>query len=340
MTTVYFAGTEDVSFLLSGSMVGNVTSAAFRAAFSRANLFANAGTTTAAPPATAASTGNVGALTSFWVHGMISNGGNNATLAAANTFYIEDSGGVGRILVTGTGTAGQLRISTRNAAGGITTLVTSAAGAYPASTTGVPVALDLFVNYAVSGQATLYVNGVAVADTGPGVNVTTDSATALAAVLFGAPVSSANIFWSECLVQDTTTLGCGVQTLPPLAAGNTQSWTPNTLANINPTVINDANFISSATANQVSQWTNATTLPTGSWTINAVVQSARVSVGTSGPLHFEWNVRTSDGTDHVTGSVAPLTSFGNFNNVWPVNPHTGVAWNAAELINFGLESLT
>jgi hypothetical protein len=333
MTTIYFAGSEDSAFT-SVTSFGSTTSTTFyRSAFARAGVSQNNFTNSAFPPAANALTPLFGPSSSFWIHGQHNNtsgsGNNNCLLAAY------DAGGVGRILVLGTATGGQVKICTRNAAGTITTLVTSAAGVIPTSTL---VPLDLFINYAASGQCTLYVSGVAVADTGPGVNVTTDSATALSQVAFASLSTSAG--WSECIIQDTSTLGLSLQTLAPVAAGNTQSWTPNTVGNVNPTSINDTNFVAATSVNSLSEWTVGTTLPAGSWVIEAVVQTARVSVGATGPQHFEWLVRTVDGSDHVAGSVAPTTSFSNFINVWPTNPHTSAAWLAGDLINAGIESLT
>jgi hypothetical protein len=353
MTTVYFAGGEDTSFTITGSPPPVPITAAgyFRVGFARLamNMFGGSGapTTTAWPLATALVTPMFGSISSFWVHGLNNTENSslvfvNFTTTAAIMLGLADSGGVGRILVRGTGTAGQLKISTRNAAGTIVDLVTSAAGAMPAAASGAPIKIDLFVNYAVSGQCTLYANGVIIADTGAGINVTTDGATTLAQVFYGACYNAANYnqTWSECIVQDTSTLGCALQTIPPVAAGNTQSWLPNTVGNINPTTINDTNFVATTAANALSEWTVATTLPSGAWIIEAVVQEARVSVGLTGPQHFEWLQRTSDGTDHVTGSVAPTTAFSNFQNILPLNPHTSAAWNAGELINAGIESLT
>jgi hypothetical protein len=142
------------------------------------------------------------------------------------------------------------------------------------------------------------------------------------------------------IIQDTSTLGMAVLTLPPLATGNTQAWT-GSVSNINEISINDSNYIYDANANDISEWTVSTSsMPAGTWNISAVVTEARVNVGSSGPQHFEWVVRTSDGSDHVAGSVAPTTSFSNYQYVWPTNPHTSAAWNAGELINSGVESLT
>jgi hypothetical protein len=345
MTTVYFAGTEDVSFKTLGLAISTNTNF-FRPAFSRCALSANNGSTGLPPTANGATTPFFTATSSFWLHGLFSNAGsivngtsNNFTLVSA-----QDSSGIVRIAIMGTGTTGQLKAVTCNSSGTLTTLFTTTAGAYITAAAGTPLAIDVFINYAVSGQVTLYQNGAIIGDTGPGVNVTTNSVTALSQACYSLPNSGAGGFggaWSECLIQDTSTLGCGVLTLPPVAAGNTQSWTPNTVANVNPITINDTNFVSTTSANALSEWTVSTaSLPAGSWTISAVVQAARVLVGTTGPQHFEWLVRTSDGSDHVTGSVAPLTSFSNFTNIWPTNPHTSAAWNAGELINTGIESLT
>lgn len=337
MATIFFAGGEDTSFINSGCSV-SVSAALFRGApYSRCAMVTGGGAASVTvPPPINISTGNAGALTSFWAHAQYSNQSANATTNNTILMCIADSGGVVRLLVEGTGTAGQIKLMTRNAAGTQTVLVTSAAGAV--ASLGAPTPVDLFVNYAVSGQVKLAVGGVTIADTGPGVNVTTDSATSLAAVLF-ASMGAGQSAWSEIIVKDTSTLGAALQTIPPVAAGNTQSWTPNTVANVNPVTIADANFVSTATANALSEWTVSTTLPPGSWSIDAVVQNARVLVGATGPQHFEWLVRTVDGTDHVTGSVAPITSFGNFSVIWPTNPHTSAAWQAGELINAGIESL-
>jgi hypothetical protein len=341
MTTISWAGGEDSSYsVLSGCTVSSNT-VYYRAAYARCAVKTGASSTTF-PPASYAQSLLVSPITSFWLHTKMSNTalGGQVTTNSTNFILLLDAGGVTRLAIQGTGTAGQIKIVTRNAAGTLATLVTSASNIVPLAASGVPLSIDVFINYAVSGQVTCYINGAIVADTGASVNVTTDSATALAQVQFGSYTTFDGVYWSETLIQDTTTLGCSVQTLPPVASGNTQTWTPNTVGNINPIAINDSNFVASATAAQISQWTLATTLPAGAWTIEAVVQEARVSVGTTGPQHFGWEVRTADGTDHTTGTIAPLVgSFANFQTVWATNPHTTAAWNAGELINAGLVSL-
>lgn len=339
--TVIFAGGEDTSFIVGGSTSIRTSGGGFRAAFARLS-FNTGAAPTSWPLTNYIATPAFSGMSSLWCHGRYSsvNAGNNNTTTNAILMALSDSSSVGRILVRATGSAGQLKISTRNAAGTIVDLVTSPLNAMPSAASGAPIPVDLFVNYGTSGQIALYVNGAVVADTGVGVNVTTDSATSLTQLWLGGMYTTSGEDWSEVLIQDNSTLGCSVQTLAPVAAGNTQSWLPNTVGNINPTTINDTNFVAATTSNSLSEWTVSTSLPTGNYSITAVVQEARVSVGTSGPQHFEWLVRTSDGSDNVTGSIAATTGFLNYRNIWATNPHTGAAWNAGELINAGIESLT
>lgn len=337
MTQVFHAGTEDVSFVSRNGATGSTNSAVIRTAFSRASVPAT-NTTTAVPPTQPSwASPSFAAQSSFWFHGQISIAGVASTTTGCPAVGLADAGGVWRLLIQGAAT-NAIAIAKRNAAGTVTVLATSATNILTAQ--NAPSVIDLFVNYAVSGQATLYINGVIVADTGPGVDVTTDSATAIGPYFLGAFGGASGSFWSEVIFQDTDTRGLGLQTLPPVASGTTQSWTPNTVGNINPAAINDANFVSSATANQLSEWTVSTTLPAGSWTIEAIVQAARVNAGATGPQHYEFLVRTNDGSDHVQGTTTPpIGSFGNATSVWMVNPFTGVAWVAGGLIQAGIESL-
>ena len=333
-TTIYWAGGEDSSFVALQGQTVTTSSGFFRAAYARSAVgIYNSGTTI--PLANYAQTPQFGPASTFWVHGMTYATSLGAPGIAIILLAVADSSGVTRLIVSETGTPGQLQICTRNAAGTITSLATSIPGALLVSQL---CPIDLFVNYGTSGQVTLYYNGVSIADTGASVNVTTDGATALAEVYYGGPFGT-NMFWSECIIANGSTLGMALQTLPPLAAGNTQSWT-GAVEDIDETTINDTNFISTTATGGLSEWTVGTSLPPGNWEILAVVQEARVSVGATGPQHFEWAIRTSDGSDHVQGAVAPSTSLNYCGpGIWATNPHTAAAWNAGDLVNAGIESL-
>jgi hypothetical protein len=282
-----------------------------------------------------------GPVSSFWVHAQfgINNPVQNYTYPNGILLVVSDASGIGRLAIRGTGNTGQIKISTIDASGTFTDLVTSALGVINFSLpNGNPTALDFFINYAVSGQVTVYCNGVNVCDTGPAVNVTTNSVTALAQVTFGAMNGNTTQYWSECIVQDTTTLGLALQTLPPLATGNTQAWTGN-VGNIDTLSVNYADYNYTTSAGQLSEWTVGTTLPTGTWTIEAVVQAAAISRGSSGPQHFAWDVRTSSGTSYQSGTLSLSVGFAFYQYVWMTNPATSAAWTAGQLVNSGIESL-
>jgi hypothetical protein len=333
---VYFAGGEDTSGTAVGTVSVSTVTTTFRANFARESLGIIGAV--ADPPTNRFVLNGWPAQTTFWFHAesyVVS----TATTNNCQLLALLDSGGVARLCIRGTGTAGQLRLETRTAAGVFTTLVTSAAAVYSAALH----ALDVFVNYSTSGRVTVYLDGVSIMDTGAGVNVTTDSATALANAYVSNCGTGNTVNWSELLVMDSSTLGAGVWTLTPQAPGNTQSWTPNTLANINKTAISDTTYVSTTAVNALSEWTTPITPPGGTWLVPAIVQEARVSVGATGPLHLEWLCRTIDGTDHVSGSVAPTTSFANYTGLWPTNPHSGSAWLIGDIatgFNLGIESLT
>lgn len=344
--TILFAGGEDSSFATVGGFhcVATTNADFVRPSFARAAMAD--GTTDYSgitdPPPNRITTPAFTPTSSLWVHGVFSNT-NSISTPTINTscMRVLDASGVARILVRhANSTDNTYKISTRNAAGTFTDLVTATATS--SSFFNTPTPIDLFVNYSTSGQVSLYIGGELIVDTGPGVNVTTDSATTLAQADFAhfdAISEEGDLcYWSEVIIATISTLGMGLLTLPPVAAGNTQSWT-GVVADIDEVPINDANTITTTSDNELSEWTVSTTLPTGAWVIVAIVQEARVSVGTGGPQHFEWLVRTADGTDHVTGSVAPTGALVNYSNIWPTNPQTDVAWVAGDLINAGIESL-
>jgi hypothetical protein len=157
-------------------------------------------------------------------------------------------------------------------------------------------------------------------------------------------LQTGNVWHSEVIIADEDTRGMALWTLAPTAAGNTQSWTPNTVGNISETTTSDATFISTATNNAFSEWTTPVTPPTGSWSVRAIVQDARVQRGTTGPQTFDWMVRTA-GADYAAGTTqAPTTTYANFRNqLWSTNPSTLAPWSIANIaagFNLGIKSLT
>ena len=345
MTTVYWGGGEDGSYAGLYNCGFSATSQTrwVRSAYARGGILMAYGyASTANPPTCRAVSWPFGPISTLWVHGQF--GGDvagSASVPNLAAIRLLDNTGVARIVIRSADGAGRFKVSTCNAAGTYADIATSAGNIIPSSHGTATWAYDLFVNYASAGQVKLYIAGVSVLDTGAGVNLLTDSCTALAQADYGFFTynTSEEVYWSEPIIQDTTTLGCAMLTNPPLAAGNTQSWS-GAVGNINEVPANDSTGISSVTVGALSEWTVNTALPTGAWAIEAQILEARLSVGTTGPQHIGMVVRTSDGSDHVTGTIAATVTLTNYQAIVATNPHTGAAWNAGELINIGLEALT
>jgi hypothetical protein len=250
---------------------------------------------------------------SFWFHARMTTFDSQPQTTLNNVVLRLMDGSTGRLYLRGTGTAGILKISKRTGAGVFTDLVTMTT---PMVFTGNHInAIDLYVNYFSSGTVTLYVDGV-VAATYSG-DVTTNSATTL------------NIVAAQPLI------GSALWTLEPRAAGVTQTFTPNTLANINELIIADGTFINSVVNNNLSGWTTPTVYPTDVlpaqvWAVCGVVQTTRARFVTSAQS-FAYHVWTN-GTDTGGGDVALTASFANYGpQIWSKNPVTLLPWETTEV---------
>ena len=338
MTTVLFVAAEDCDFDTTTSPGGfraDTGASSFRSNFVRCSVHPN-NVDNLNPSYNRLRSDFWATQTTLWVHAWYYDfnyaGQNNNNLIA-----LMDSGGVYRVILRSNGTLGQVKISLCNAAGTITDVALS--GVY-ALLFGNIQAIDLSVtNYATAGTAniSLYINGIlAAAYTG---TIQTDSCPGLCAVDF---CGITNPYWSEMLVQDTDTRGRGIYAMAPVANGNTNTWTGN-VSNVNQITENDANYNYVTTANQLAEYTTATTLPTGSWTIQTFWQTVRLNIGASGPQNFQFVTRTVDGSDHTAGTPTPINYFHNYKYQWTANPHTSAAWVASDFgagFNYGIKSLT
>ena len=338
---VYYAGGEDIDCTPFGGITWQNTAPYIYTPYSRYGTEI-AATSSSWPMANGCNISSFGNQSSFWFHAQCYVGG-NSTVASGIFLAMADSSGVGRILVRGTGSNGQLKISTRNAANTYVDLVTSALNILPVASAIVSV--DLFVNYSTSGQVTLYIGGVNVLDTGPGVNVTTDSATTLSVGYMGG-LSPAAYVWSEIIVADSDTRTARLWTMNSSTAGNAQTWV-GTGSNVNQLRVVDTSFITAATPGLINEYkTPSIPLPAGTWTVAAVVMTSRGFGGTvGGPTKLEYVTRVGS-TDYVGGTWTPPSGlFGNAPSpyVSSLNPATGVAWTTADLtaatFNYGIESV-
>jgi hypothetical protein len=338
-----FAGGEDVDFIcnLGGTCWIATNPSTFRPAWARQAY--GAGADTHDPPINRFATPVFQANSQFWIHAQYCNANGACTLNYTDTnaqlLRIFDTAGNPAIVVLGTGVAGQLSIASRTAAGAFTTL-TTCSSAFGASLTQ----LDLFVNYANSGEVTLYNNSVGVCDyTG---NVTNgDGATTLNKVEFAGANGAWAGAWSEVIVAKTDTRAMARFTVNTLANGNANGFSgANICSSIwNSISFNDANYGYSGANNILQECTINNSLPPGQYNVLALVMSARALVGATGPQHFSFLTRVG-GVDHASAAFAPTTTFSNVQNyIQTVNPATSEAWAVTDFqatgFNIGEETM-
>lgn len=153
-------------------------------------------------------------------------------------------------------------------------------------------------------------------------------------------------YWSEIIVTDVDTRSLSLITVAPLAAGAANTFsTPGAVGNINEVTINDTTLISSATANQIAEYTADTSLITsagGNPAVRAVSTYSRSQRGATGPQNMQHVVRVG-GTDFTSATKSLITSFGQVSHVFELNPATSAAWAMSDIttagFNIGVKSI-
>lgn len=275
---------------------------------------------------------------SVWFHSQIFQDSASTPFSSSWLFSLWSPDGTPSIVVRGTGTAFQVRISKIDESSTLTDLVTCPA-TFPTSALQ---QLDAFVSYGVSGQVTLYNNGVQFC-TYSG-DVTTNGRTQVNQVALSA-IGSQEAYWSEVIVATSDTRAANLLTLAPNANGNAQQWSgasPCT-AILNALSFNDASYVSTPTSNQIEQCKVTGTIPAGAYNVDAIVTSMRGLVGATGPQNLQYNLRTG-GTDYFSSNITPSNVFGNLPDiVWPLNPATSSPWATTDIsdagFNIGIKSI-
>jgi hypothetical protein len=335
--TILFAGGEDSDFVNLNGAAASTTSGTFSSGYARESMQVIASNCqNNDPPVNYFMTPTFTANSTIWVHGNYQLAANNGCTLYGDIIRALSPDGYARIVVEETGTVGQFSIYTRNQAGTQTLLV---AMATPCFTVAHLIPIDLYINYASSGEVTLYCNGVQVADyTG---NVTTNSATQLSQVQFGGDISIGNTFWSEVIVATTNTRSMRLVSLTPTANGNTDSWDVGGVSNINEATLNTTTVNASGTSGEIQEYTVGA-MPSGTFTVLGVFLNAQAQVDTTGPQHLQGIVYTG-GTAFTSSNLSPTQSAWSFVTTnWLTNPNTGVAWTTGDLgaagFNIGFES--
>ncbi len=350
---ILYSGGEDIDFQCAGSGACVVIpSAAYRAGWAR-SAYGVAGTVND-PPINRFSTSTFTASSTIWIHGQFCEVydsftgwdacGQNITgvptTANAQMIRVFDSAGNPSIVVSGTGSGGQLVVASRSSSGVFTTLTTCSSAITSALSQ-----VDLAINYGASGSVTLYNNGAQVCSYSG--NVTNgDGATTLDRVGFASPTTAAQVSsaWSEIIVAGSDTRAMARFTANTLGNGTTTGFTGTNICSSiwNASSYNDANFGYTSANDTIQECTINSTLPAGSYSVLGVVMSARALVGSTGPQHFDF-VTQIGGTEYTSPDMAPLNAFSNLTNyIQAVNPATSNPWSISDIqatgFNLGEES--
>lgn len=334
--TILFAATEDVDWLsCTGTCVVDTNGARFRGTWSRGGMSLGGANGTSDPPPNYLLSQVFANQTTIWVHFESGNvTGGVVTTLNQQMICIMGSDGTPAVCIRGTGSNGQIKVSTRNNAGTFSDLVTCTANTFPS---GGLDRIDWKLTYAVAGESTMYLNGSSsnfCTFTG---DTTTNSRTAVNQVRFaGGIATTANQVWSEVIVGTDDTRSLGFLSMFTNANGTSTAWTGTNVCTAiwNAQGSSDASFASVSTNNLIHQCGVNSTQPSGTYNVIATLQAARVLRGATGPQHFEFNTRTG-GSDFNSTDFNPTTGFANYNYIQATNPATTNPWAQSDLTAAG-----
>lgn len=147
-------------------------------------------------------------------------------------------------------------------------------------------------------------------------------------------------YYSQVVATDAAepTIGGRLLTIVPSGAGASSDWT-GSHASIDEVVYDDADFIFSDTAAEVSLFSHSATIPTG-YTLRAIAVTARAKRGVSGPQSLQLAIRAS-GSNAFSSTKAQDVGYSANCGIWETNPTTSVAWVNGDLaaLQIGVKSI-
>jgi hypothetical protein len=341
MTTVYFAGSDDMDFNFYAGMAVITSAARFRPSWVRSGVGDTAG-----GAVSACENAVPFSATTFWAQARFCN---SFAAGAANGSYIMElrsSDHLPRLrfkLTSAGGPTNTFAVVKTDAAGTETSLFTGSVTWDTPATGNEAQALTFQVNYAVAGSIQVWYKGISLGSFSG--DVTTNSLTTLAYLALKGTGGGNNCFWSEAMVVDFDCRTSGLQVFPPVANGNTHNFDTGTpaAANVNEVTLNLATLDGSTTANQIDEYTTAAVI-TGTFDVMAYGVSFMASKGARGPSKADAVVRTG-AADFLSADFALTTYYANYQNWWTNNPNTGVPWLTSQIgstagFNIGVKSIT
>lgn len=318
--TIVWCGSEMGTFLPADSLAAETQlSGYFNSAFSRAGT--NSGT------ASSFETPTFAAQTDFYTHLCLANG----IYPSGSTFPLDlvDGSDVEWVRLTYNRGTDQLALSYWNGAS-FTTVSTISI-----NIESNPHDIDIYTKCnTASGQIKLYVAGTLRIDSG-----VIDLSGCTSIVKARSTGAGAGPVISQLIIADEPTIGWRLVTRYPNGAGSDSAWT-GAYTGVDEAVYTDADFINSASANQVSMFTQTGPALTG-YVVRAVAVTARAKKGASGPANLQLAVRSS-GTNYFSASKALDVGYGGFCNVWETDPATTADWQntAVDSLQIGVKSIT
>lgn len=348
-SSILFAGGEDISFNFIGGVLASVaanktwypdtTATRYRSSYSRYGLaYQGDGASNGYHARSAVSF----SASTFW-SGMRLwagfNAGNSRNGVPASIMRWADASGIPRLRLVGTtnAPAGLIKLQKIDASGTVTDLITSA-NSFCTDSPGSPDKVDVYIDYQSSGTFAVYVNNALIVSYSG--NLLTDANTSLSFIelgqlaIFGSGGGVGTTVYSEVVVSTIDTRNMNVATQVSSANGNTHNFDGGTASDLAST-IGPSGQISpnyATTSGKIQEYQVSPALPAGFGTILCVVHHAQATMGTSGPQHLELIVRTG-GADFTSPTFAPGSAWTTIGYNWDVNPNTGFAWSASDLVN-------
>jgi hypothetical protein len=320
--TILFAGGEMGAFIPSDSTVIETTSG-YNSDFARCMIKAQRSSNYA-------ETATIAATADLWLHFEMVQG--NSAFAAGTWLTLYDTGGTGRIRVRSGGDNTTLYMDYWNGTAW-TEVDNFAISMNDLQTFDIHV-----VSNTATGSAKLYVAGTLRIESG---TLDLSAFTGITKARFtGRTTNAVSAGPSQVIMADESTIGWRLKTVPATGAGASTAWTGG-YTEIDEITYSDADFINSATADQVELFTHSTTVPDG-YTVRGVAVTARAKRGTTGPQNMRLMLR-SGGTTYDNGADLALDEgYGAFCAVWETDPATSADFTASAIasLQFGVKSIT
>lgn len=322
--TFYFAAGEMCGYVPSDSTTTENTGTSFRNTnFARTAILCGEGS-----PSQYAQSETLSLPDEFWIHFDVFRG---------TTFSPPSQ----RVMTLTAGASEVLRMYSSDSAcyvdaliGGVwTTIISSFSVANAAQLQTFDVYVD---GNSATGSVKVYVSGTLRGDSG------SVDLTSVAGITnhrcYGVNTASGNLL-SQVIIADEPTIGMRLATYYPAGAGSTSDWTgDHTL--IDEAVLNDADFIYSATNGQIELCTGTGPALTG-YVVRAVGVYARAKCGAGGPQNLQFALR-ANGSNYFSSSKALDVGYEAHGAIWETNPDTTNDWLTSQLaaLQFGVKAIT